>query len=382
MEAAPSVALVAHWDWVLYNFRVPLARRLAERGARVTLICPPGRYTDALQNLGFRWLPWSLRRRSLNPIREAKAIWALRQIYRQEQFAAVQHFTAKPILYGAVAATGLHVPVVINTFTGLGFLFSDDPRAAVLRLVVFPLVRRLLRRPEMVTVVQNPGDSEHLAAAGLVPPRQLRLIAGSGVDLERFAPRDAAEPAIPLVLLAARLLRDKGIGEFVEAARALRRAGVQARFVVAGLADKGNPRCIPATRLAQWAEEGVVEFIGHCEDMPGLLRSAHIAVLPSYYEGVPRFLLEAAATGLPLIASDIPGCRLVIEPGVNGFLVPPRDAGALSAAIRQLLADHELRRRMGKASRAVALERFDLDRIVSQYEELYQQLGVLRSPSA
>jgi glycosyltransferase involved in cell wall biosynthesis len=266
---------------------------------------------------------------------------------------------------------------VIDTFTGLGFLFSEAGVARLLRAGVLPLLRWALHRPAVLTVFQNAEDRDRFVGAGLVPARRTRVIAGSGVDVARFAPGPPAD-GVPVALLAARLLWDKGVAEFVDAARRLRASGTEARYWVAGEADPGNPKSIALEQLKRWVEEGPVEFLGHRADMPELLRQVHVAVLPSYYhEGVPKFLLEAAAAGLPLVGSDIPGCRAVIEPEANGLLVPPRDPEALAAALGRLLRDSSLRRALGAAARATALERFDEQLIADQYEALYREAGVI-----
>lgn len=378
--AVNKVALVAHWDWVLAHYNLPLARRLRDLGLEVTFVSPPGSYVEHLKTAGFRWLPWHVHRRSLNPVGEVVAVGRLAKLYRHERFRAVHHFTIKPILYGSVAARLAGVPCVINTFTGLGFLFSEGVEPRMLRVAILPALRRALSRAGTVTVFLNPADRERFLNARLSPPDRSLVIGGFGVDVDRFAPGSAAGDGNPVALMAARLLWDKGVAEFVTAARALRAAGVAARFVVAGAPDPGNPRSIPAEQLARWEREGPVEFLGVREDMPVLLNQAHVAVLPSYHEGLPLFLLEAAASGLPLVGTDIPGCRMVIEPGVNGVLVPPRDVAALTEALGQLLRDDELRRTMGRASRGVAVERFDERLILAQYETLYREMGLLPSP--
>lgn len=372
---APSVALVAHWDWVLYNFRLPLARRLRDLGAQVTFVSPHGRYVSHLETAGFRWVEWAVDRRGLNPLAEAASVARLARLYRRSGFVAVHHFTIKPVLYGTLAAWLAGTPHVIETFTGLGFLFSSDPSARALRAAVAPLLRWVLHRPGVVTVFQNPDDRRRLVEAGLAPDSS-QVIAGSGVDVERFAPRARPDGA-PTVVLAARLLWDKGVAEFVEAARRLRRRGVAARFWVVGSPDPGNPRSIPERQISAWRDEGPVEFLGHQDDMPAILRQAHVAVLPSYHEGVPKFLLEAAAAGLPLVASDIPGCREVVQSEINGLLVPPRDPAALAAALGRLIGDAGVRQAMGAAARATAVERFDERQIADRYESLYREAGVL-----
>lgn len=370
-----EVALVAHWDWVLYNFRLPLARRLRELGADVALVSPPGEYVPRLEAAGFRWLRWDVERRSLNPVAEAAAVARLARLYHREGFRAVHHFTIKPVLYGSLAARVAGVPWVFNSFTGLGFLFSHGPAPSALRAVALPVLRWALRNGAVTNIFQSSSDRDRFVQANLVSPSCCRVIAGTGVNVRRFVPGPFPEGP-PAALVGARLLWDKGIGEFVWAAERLRARGVAGRFLVAGAPDPGNPRCIPSDQIARWSREGVVEFLGSQEDMPALLRRAHIAVLPSYYEGVPRFLLEAAATGLPLVGSDIPGCRMVIEPGVNGLLVPPRDPGALADALEHLILDASLRQAMGHASRVIAVERFDERVILVQFEAVYRERGL------
>ena len=374
-----KVALVAHWDWVLYNFRLPLALRLRERGLDIALICPRGEYVGRLQDAGLRWLDWRVERHGMNPLRDAVSLLRLAALYRRERFHAVQHFTIKPALYGSLAARLARVPTVINTFTGLGFLFSGDPTAARLRPLVRALLRWLLRLPSVHTVFQNEGDRGYFVESGLAPAAKTTLIAGSGVDTDRFAPgRATAIGHDIIVLTAARLLWDKGIGEFIDVAQALRARGVRARFWIAGQPDPTSPSAVPAETLRAWRRAGPVEFLGYRKDMPLLLREASIAVLAtSYQEGLPLFLLEAAATGLPLVATDIDGCRLAVRPGVNGLLVPVKDAAALADAIAHLVADPALRARMGRASRALAVEEFAEARVLDAYEALYRHLGAL-----
>src|SRR5215470_14768659 len=367
------VALVSHWDWVLYNFRLPLAKRLRARGLDVTFVCPRGEYVDALEAAGFGWSPWPLSRRGMNPVAETASVARLATLYRRHRFAAVQHFTIKPILYGSLGAAMARIPAVINTFTGLGFLFSDDRRAGGLRRLVFPLLRRLLHRGSTQTVFQNQADRARLVNDGLAPVARTHVIPGSGVDVKKFTPAAARSPDGEIVvLMAGRLLFDKGVAEFVETARKLRDGRFKTRFWIAGKADEGNPRCVPAEVLDQWRREGAVELLGHRDDMPELLQQASIAVLPSYHEGVPRFLLEAAATGLPLVGSDIEGCRTIIQDGVNGLLVRPRDAESLMRAISRLVSDPDLRARMGAASRDVAVAEFEEEAILDGYEAVYR----------
>jgi glycosyltransferase involved in cell wall biosynthesis len=383
-----KVLLVANWDWVMYNFRMPLARALRDRGYDVALVFPFGRFLDRVRQEGFRCVHWPLDRGSTNALRDARALWALARIYGRERPRLVHHFTVKPNLYGTLAARAPLLrcgpaadrPAVINTFTGLGFLFSDHGRARALRRALSPLLRYALHRPGVWTVFHDRADLGLFVRRRLVPASRAAVVPGSGVDAQRFFPNGSGDhlPAAPVtVVMACRMLWDKGVGELVEAARALRQKGLPVRFWLAGSTDPANPACIPGSVLRTWQEERVVEWVGHRDDIPDLLRQAHVAVLPSHHEAVPRFLLEAAASGLPLVATDIPGCREVVRHGENGFLVPVRDPRALAEAIEALARDAAMRRRMGLASRALATREFDERRVVEAWLALYE--GLLRT---
>lgn len=239
---------------------------------------------------------------------------------------------------------------MINTWTGLGWIFSQAPQAKFLRTLLLPLMRWTFQRRGVWSIFLNEGDLKHFKTLGLVMPGHTEMIPGSGVDTKQFSPSLGAKPEPPIVLMASRLLWDKGVKEFLEAAQ-IHKNSVKARFWLAGELDPGNPGSIPHQTLEAWRRNEVVEFLGRQEDMSHLLRLASIAVLPSYHEGVPPFLLEAMACGLPVVATDIPGCRIVVESGVNGLLIPPRNPKVLADAIERLLTHQGLREQMGRAGR-------------------------------
>lgn len=386
-----KVLLVSHWDWVLYNFRLPLARALRDAGLEVVLVCPSGDYVARLREAGFRWIEWNLNRKSMNPVMECRAICRLTRIYRSELPAAVHHFTIKPNVYGSLAARKARVPAIINTFSGLGYMLSGEAastslKVKAIRLLLRPVMWWALRAHNIWTIVENDEDARILMGLGFASGERTRVVPGSGVDVQRFTGRldgcaggGLSRASGPVrVIMAARLLKDKGVKEFVEAARLLRAQGHLARFLVAGAVDEGNPAAIDRATLEAWKSEGLVEFLGHRSDMPEVLSQCDIAVLPSYHEGLPKFLLEAAASGLPLVGTDIPGCRRIVRAGVNGVLVPPRDSQALAKAIALLLRDENLRRRYGQASRRIAVEEFAQERVLEQYLAVYRDAGVLR----
>jgi glycosyltransferase involved in cell wall biosynthesis len=392
-----KILFFANTDWYLYNFRLPLARYLRDQGHDVVMLSPPGPYVARLQAAGFRALTVPMQRRSLNPLRELALFQHIRQLYAEERPDLAHHFTIKCVVYGGLAARLTGVAARIHAVTGLGHIFtSDGLQARLLRLPVRALLRLALGGANSRLILQNPDDRAAFHRAGLIDPAHIRLIRGSGVDTERFRPvkRDPPHPrplrttpalratppyprrgAEPLtLLLASRLLWEKGIGEYVAAARQLRQQGLNARFLLAGEPDPGNPASIPPEQLDRWRQDGDVTLLGQVEDMPALLAQTDIAVLPSYREGTPRSLLEAAACGLPLIATHAPGCREIVDHQVNGLLVPIKDADALAAAIHYLCHEPEARQRMGQASRARALAAFNERLVFEQTRAVYQEL--------
>ena len=289
----------------------------------------------------------------------------------------VHGFTIKCAVYGSLAARAAGVPGRVNAVAGMGYVFtSNEPKARLLRPVVRSLLRIALDGRGARLILQNPDDVALFERARLVAPDRVCLIRGSGVDCARFAPRQGGSAGGEFrALLASRLLRDKGVLEFVEAARILKtEQGRAVTFVLAGAPDHGNPASISEEVVRAWADEGLVEWPGHVEDMPALLSTIDVAVLPSYREGLPRSLIEAAASGLPLITTDVPGCREVVADGVNGLMVPPRDARALAAAVARLQDNPDLALRLGQAGRARALAEFDERFIVAQTLAVYANL--------
>jgi glycosyltransferase involved in cell wall biosynthesis len=371
---------VAHWDWVLFNFRLPVMRAVAAIGTPVAFVCPDGPYVAKLEAEGLNWHPWPLTRRGLDPLGELAAVRRLRQIYRRVQPRAVHHFTVKPNLYGSLAAHASGVPIVFNTFSGLGNFLAPDgagPKALLGRTLGAGL-RPALRSRRVWTITQTEDDRDRLISRGLAHPERITVIHGSGVDTDVFRPGPARPPGPVRVLMAARLLREKGVFELAEAARRLRDGAQPVEVLVAGEPDTGNPSSLTADDMRTLRESSPIQLLGHRHDTAELLRTVDIAVLPTYYpEGVPRFLLEAAATGLPLVATDLPGCRFAVRPDQNGVLVPPRDPAALADALATLAADPAMRQRFGAASRRLAVREFREDGVVQAHLDLYARRGAL-----
>ncbi|MCA1925495.1 MAG: glycosyltransferase family 4 protein [Thiobacillus sp.] len=369
MNRHSKLLFVVTEDWYFVSHRLPLAVAARRAGFDVAVATREGRHGEVIRSAGIRLIPFALSRRGGNPLAEVIALWRL---YRHEKPDLVHHVALKPVMYGALAAWLAGVPAQVNAVAGLGWLFTSS--SGVLRLAR-PALRwmlgRLLDRPHSLTIVQNPQDQSLLERAGVSASR-LRLIRGAGVDLQIFRPVIPPGGAVCIVLVA-RMLWDKGVGEFVEAARLLTGAGVNARFVLVGDPDPANPASVPESTLRRWHGQHGVEWWGRREDMPAVLQAAHIACLPSYREGLPKSLLEAAACGLPIVTTDAPGCREVVREGVNGLLVPVRDAAALAAALKKLIDDVGLRRSMGEQSRLRAETEFGLETVIAQTLAVYRE---------
>ena len=368
-----KVILAANTDWYLYNFRLSLANFLKQHSLEVVLVSPPGKYAELLDASGFRWIPWQLGRQTLAPWTEARAFWDLLRIYRKERPHIVHHFTVKPVLYGSLAARLLRIPAVINSITGLGYVFlSQDKKANLLRLPVRAAYRQACKHPNSLAIFENANDRQVFIDHKLIALERTRLIEGVGVDTDRFYP--APEPeGTPVVVFPSRMLWDKGVGTLVEAARILR-TRIPVRVALVGEPDPGNPATITEAQLQSWVEEALVEWWRWQEDMPAVFGKCTVVTLPSLGEGVPTALLEAAASGRAIVTTDVPGCREVVHSGVNGLLVPPQDAPALAEALFTLLTNPDLREAMGIAGRQMVLEKFTNHKVNQATWEVYQEV--------
>lgn len=360
------------WFW---THRLPLAQEARRRGWRVEVVSPPSEYLARVEGAGFPVHAVLQPRADNSPLGQLRNVTALVRLYRRIRPALVHHVTVKPVLFGSIAARVARVPAVVNAVAGLGFVFmSGERRARAIRAGVLPLLRAALAHPRQRVVFQNVDDRKVFLELRLVRARDTVVIRGAGVDTDIFRPRPVPN-GVPMVLLPARLLRDKGVTELVEAARRLKARGVACRVVLRGEPDPGNPTSVTLGELAAWTAEGVIEAPGHADDMALEMSRATIVALPSYREGLPKALLEAASVGRPIVATDVPGCREVVHDGINGLLVPPRDPVALAHALERLLADAGMRARMGEAGRALVLRDFSVARIAAETVGVYDELG-------
>jgi len=365
-------ALVSNTDWYLYNFRLSLAKTIKDNGDEVLLISPGGAYAGKIMEQGFQWIEWQVGRQSTAPWLEMQAIRNLTKIYKHLRPDLVHHHTIKPVLYGGISARRAKLPSVVASITGRGYTFSGEGiRPKIIEKIVRPFYSRVLQSDNTQIVFENESDQDYFIEAGFVSSKQSHLIEGVGVDPEIFS--YIPEPQEPVVvLLASRMLWDKGVGVLVEAARLLQKNNLEFRLELVGDPDPGNPTSIPSGQLHDWEDENLLEWLGWQSDMQRVFARCHIVVLPSFHEGVPTGLLEAAACGRPIIASDIPGCRTVVVDGITGLLVPPRQAEPLAAALERLILDANLRGKMGKAGREHVLKNFTQQQINQKTLQVYR----------
>jgi glycosyltransferase involved in cell wall biosynthesis len=374
--AKKRLMFVVTEDWYFMSHRLPLAQAARDAGYDVLVAT---RLTDQAENIGHENLTpiglRKMRRGGRNPIGEVAAMAELFALYRLHRPDIVHHIAMKPVLYGSIAARLAGIRAVVNNLAGLGFVFSSTSRrATLLRPAIRGALAFALKRKGTLTIVQNSDDARVLVDDIGVAPDNIRLIKGSGVAMSEFS-HLRQESIPPVVLLASRMIWDKGIKDFVQAASLLQKEGVDARFVIVGSPDPGNPDSIPESVLQNYNKEGVVEWWGHRTDMPGIIGSAALVCLPTTYgEGVPKILIEAAAGGCAIVAYDVAGCREIVSDRDNGLLVPAGDVGRLAAAIRELLEDPERRAAMGLRGRKRVEAEFTLGRVIAQTLAAYRGL--------
>ncbi len=361
-------------DWFFLSHRLPLARAAKEAGYDVIVVTRVDQGGQKILDEGFRLVPVEFSRSHAKPIRDFLTLLTIIRIYFQQKPDLVHHVALKPVVYGSIASMVTRIPVTVNALTGLGFVFSSSKKKAfLLRSIIKPVLKWFLSRKSAWVIVQNPDDQRLLINEKMVRKEKLFLIKGSGVDPEVYYPGSEQHEAIN-VILTGRMLRDKGVIEFVEAAKIILRSGANARFILIGDIDPESPSSLTREELTSWVESGVVEWLGYRKDMPELLRNSDIVCLPSFYgEGVPKSLIEAAACGKPIVTTDAPGCREIVRDGVNGFLVPVRNVEALAKAIQTLLDDPGLREMMGKKGREMVIKEFTEEKVITETLSLYKK---------
>jgi glycosyltransferase involved in cell wall biosynthesis len=373
-DAAPKLLYLVTEDWYFWSHRLPMAQAAQRAGFAVGVATRVAEHGERIRALGFSLHPLRWRRGDIGPWASLRAIAEIRDLYRRERPLLVHHVALKPAVLGSIAALAAGAPAVINAVAGMGFVASSPTlRARLLRWPLGFALTRLLERANSRVIVQNDDDRQLLLSLHPGAGERIVTIPGSGVDVAHFRP--VPEPAPPVTAgFAGRMLYDKGVAVLVEAQQKLRRRGIDVHLLLAGTPDPENLGSIPPAELATWRSLPGVTLLGQVEDIRTLWSASHIAVLPSRREGLPKSLLEAAAMGRPIIATDVPGCREIARADLNAMLVPPDDAAALAAALARLAEDAALRRRFGAAGRALVESRFTAEAIGAATVALYRRV--------
>lgn len=363
-------------DWYFCSHRLPLAIAARKVGHEVVVATCIAHQKHYIESFGIRVVPLRcMKRSSLNLFRELATFIELLSIFRRERPDLVHMVALKPVVYGSLAAKLIGIPARVNALGGLGFIFSSNRLLArLLRPIFLRVFRFVFNDSRSRLILQNQDDLILVTDRAGVDRRGVCLIRSAGVDLDQYTPLDL--PAgLAVVMLASRMLWDKGVGEFVAAARALHGQGVHARFVLVGEPDAESPLSVPREQLRQWSESGVVEWWGYRTDMPTVLSKASVVCLPSYYgEGVPKVLIEAMACGRAIVTTDMPGCRDLIQSGKNGLLVSPKDPVGLANGLAALLRDRSRCQEMGMEGRRIVEREFSLKRVTQETMAVYEEL--------
>jgi len=370
-----KLLFIVNVDWFFFSHRLPIALKAIDVGYEVHLLCAITDKAKHLEELGLIVHPFEFTRRGKNIFKELGSIFSLYKQVKQMKPELIHLVTIKPVLYGGIVARLAKVPALVSAISGLGFLFIKRKGLVpcLLLRVVFSMYRLAMGHSNQKIIFQNPSDMDALVDAGGVSKDKVIMIRGSGVDLDDY-PVLPEPRGVPVVIMASRLLKDKGVFEFVEAARILRSRGTDVHFKLVGEPDSGNPESVTTEQVESWRQERAIDCLGFRSDIAQLFSQAHIVVLPSYREGLPKVLIEAAACGRAVITTDVPGCRDAIEPNVTGLLVSARNSVALAEAIETLLSDTQLRQEMGRAGRVLAEREFSIETVISAHLDIYHEL--------
>lgn len=375
MKKSPEIVIViSRCSWTLHNFRLALIQTIQKTGARVLAVgSDDGIWGHRLNEASVEFQSAPISHRGTAPLSDLFLLYELFRLFRRERPTVVHAFTIKPAIYGSIAAWMANVPVRVVTITGLGHIFLSAN--SLLRHLVEGLYRFALRHVHVV-IFQNEDDRRLFLQRGLVLPEKTRLVAGSGVDLIRFAPAPLPieRGEEPTILMVARLLKEKGVVEYIEAARLVRTVNSDVRFRLVGGVDPRNPSGITEAQFKALNADNVVEWIGEVDDVAPHLREADIVALPSYREGIPRSLLEAAAMARPLVTTDAPGCREVVQDGINGRLIPVKNAPALANAIISMIQDRDSLIKMGLSSRSIVENQYDEKNVIEYTLQIYSDI--------
>lgn len=362
-----TLGFLSHLDYNLWLFRLPIMQELIRQGHRVYAICPDGEVSDQFAREGVIHIPYQIERSSLNPLKEIRAIRNIYDAIKPLDLDILHTFTAKPNIYGTIAGRLAKVPKIINLVEGLGsFYLENDLKSRNIRTLIEFLYTRIFKLSDTVMFV-NQDDPAYLISKKIIAPEKVFLMKGVGIDTQVWHPEPKTDEGLRVTMIA-RAIKHKGVVEFIEAANQLSQKFPDVTFQFVGSPDNGNRFSLSETFMQN---QSSLHYLGHQDNIRHILSQSDIFVLPSYREGLPRTSMEAASMGLPIVTTDVVGCRETVEDGINGFIVPPQEFKTLALSIEKLLRDPQLRLRMGEASRIKAVSEFDIDTIVSKHFEVY-----------
>ena len=364
----------ANTDWFLYNYSLSLFKFIQTKGYQVYLSSPKGTYSALLQKENLNWQEFPLSRKGMNPLKEIHSVQQFQKVLAATQPEILHNFTLKSVLYGSLAAKKFSHIKIINTITGMGFLFiNKDIRTRLVRAILIPLLRFALKDTKVLFL--NTTDRDFYLERRIIEPGQAKIIHGSGVDIDTFSPgKPIQKKKKPTIIFPARFLKDKGIYEFVEAARITKKKHEECVFVLVGSIDKGNPSSIREDELNAWIKEGIVECWGWQDEMAAVYQQASMVCLPSYREGLATSLLEAAACAVPIITTDVPGCRELVINDKTGFIVPTHNTKELARCIIYLVEHPAQSIEMGLRAREFIVEEYSQDTVNADIYQTYTEL--------
>lgn len=367
-----KIIIASNTSWYLYNFRLPLLEGLIDRGYQVFALAPFDSYTKHFRKYGIKHINIQITRSGINPFTDLNLLQKFVSIYKKYKPDIVQHFTVKPVIYGTIAARISHIKYIYNMVPGMGYVFTET---SFKKFWIQRIVRHLYRRTMIFSqhvFFQNKDDRNYFLEHNMVDKQKTSVIPGTGVDTTKFSPCKHKRKKAVTFILAARMLWDKGIREFVDAAHTIKKKYRNVTFWLLGPVDMENPKGISSEQLEKWNKEGTVKYFGMTDNIKSYYEKADVIVLPSYYrEGLPLSLLEGAAMGMPIITADSTGCREVVEDGTNGYLVPIKNSVKLASAMEKFIVNPDLISRMGKASRRMAIQKFDSKKVVKEILKYY-----------
>ncbi|MFX0132875.1 MAG: glycosyltransferase family 4 protein [Candidatus Hodarchaeota archaeon] len=383
----PKISFLSHLDLNLYLFRLPIMKELVKRNWEVFALTPPGKYSPKFQEYGIEHISYEIRRGSLNPLLEVKTILEIYRILKRIKPLILHTFMAKPNIYGTIAGKVANVPIIINTITGLGsFYIENNLKSQIVRVIINILFKFAFLFSNHV-IFQNSDDLKYFINSGLLTRAKASVIKGSGIDTRQFSPQYINTATLmklkkelnlskkKVVLTIGRLTKHKGIFEYCRAAQKIKTSSLEpVEFLVVGYFDKGNPFCINRKDFNNFIQKKVIKFLGRREDIRELIALCDLFVLPSYQEGIPRTLIEAASMGKPIVTTNTIGCREVVEHEKNGILIPPKNIDALAEAIKCLIKNKNECKKFGQYSRKKAIKEFDINLVIDKSINIYKEL--------